>query len=81
MGLWGKPFEVNPKKFAMATDQEEPQNVRPVSTALCMYVRPSVSASFPLSAGQISTELWPLIDVRNWLTLTITGFLQTWYES
>ena len=38
-----------------------------------MYVRPSVSASFPLSAGQISTELRPLIDVRNWLSLSIFG--------
>ena len=45
----------------------------PVSTALCTYVSPSVSASFSLSAGQISTELGPLIDVRNWFSLSIFG--------
>ena len=47
--------------------------VLPVSTALCTYVRPSVSASFSFSAGQISTELRPLIDIRNWFSLSIFG--------
>ena len=38
-----------------------------------MYAHPTVSASFSLSAGQISTELRPLIDVRNWFSLSIFG--------
>ena len=34
---------------------------------------------------QISTELWPLIEVRNWFSLylwhSVTDFIKTWYES